>query len=295
MAIASNQLLQSLSALIDAAIEGKLRQLADAGYLTQSLDDVMRFLGGAVVRQEPIPLAALPWCNVVQPGKCHGLTRGRYRLFTQCQGNQVDGDYCKKCAKQIAENGTLTCGTVQTRMASDPMEYMTVQPFYAAMEQNGWTPDYVRQSVAFHGGTIDERNFEKATKKKSRGRPQTQTPMAGPTIDLPPVDTDEYPPPRRISVDFGSDDEQSPAAPAAPAAPRASAAPATPVAPAASASLAAAEEEEEEEEDDKPTTEQINKMNKADLTALCVKYNISTTGLTKLGEVKKAAITYLHG
>ena len=290
MAIATTEILLGLNALVADALAKKIRELADAGYLNQSFDQTMAFLSGKVhVVEEPLPLAALPWCNVIQPGKCRGLTRGRHRLYTQCQGNQVDGDYCKKCARQVAENGTLTCGTVDARMASDPMEYMNVQPFVVAMEQNGWTPDYVRYSVAHHGGTLDERNFEKVKKKTSRGRPQTQTPMAGPELHLPAV------------VDFGSDDEEAPAAHASHATTASLIASAIvePVEPRSAPNLGAAEEEEEEpeepEEEEKPTAEQINKMNKTDLTALCVKYNISTTGVTKVSDVKKAAIAHLHG
>jgi len=271
--IASTNVLQGLEAMLNDAIKDAVRRLVDAK-LVSDFDTAMRVLGGASVQQEPIPLAALPWCGLVKHDKCTGITRGRHRLYTQCQGSRSHGDYCKKCSGIIDKNGTLPCGTTTTRTASDAMEYMNVQPFFGVMEQNGWSADYVRFSVAQYGGTIDERNFVKAPKKSRRGRPTTTTPMAGPAMPtLHPVDAE--------------DDEEPPSPPYVP---EPFPPPNPPFEPVTESGAAAEEEEEEEEEtaaEPDPTTEQIGKMTKAQLAEVCGKYNISTIGPD--GKPKKVA------
>jgi hypothetical protein len=255
--IASNAVLQGLETMITAAVTDAVRKLVDAGLISDA-DAAMRVLGEVVVRQEPIPIAALPWCGMVQEDKCIGITRGRHRLFTQCQGSRSHGEYCKKCKGIFDKTGTLPCGTTHTRLAADPMDYMNVQPFLVVMEQNNWTPEYVRFSVAHHGGTLDERNFSKAPKKTRRGRPTTTTPMAGPPLPLRPVD-----------------EEPEPEVPEAP-----------PEAP----PVRAAESESEDESEpaaEPPTAEQINKMTKVQLAEVCATYNISTQGAD--GKPKKVA------
>jgi len=264
--------------MVNDAVTQAIHKLVDAGHLQLSVEDTMRFLGGAQVKQEPLPLAALPWCGVVQQDKCIGITRGRHRLFNQCQGSRSSGDHCKKCAKILETNGALPCGNVHTRMASDPMEYMNAQPFIGVMEQNGWSPEYVKFSVDHHGGTIDERNFVKTPKKSRRGRPSTTTAMAGPPLPvLRPVDEDEgetapliippAPPPAPTGEDWVSRN--------------------LPV-----AAAEATESEDEDEPEDEPdkitgvTSEQINKMSKTQLAELCTQYNIPTT---EGGKVKKVS------
>ena len=256
--IASTAVLQGLEAMLSTAVADAVRKLVEAGLLSDA-DAAMRVLGGVVVRQEPIPIAALPWCGMVQDDKCIGITRGRHRLFTQCQGSRSHGEYCKKCKSIVDKNGTLPCGTTHTRLAADPMDYMGVQPFVGVMEQNNWTPEYVRFSVAHHGGTLDERNFAKAPKKSRRGRPTTTMPMAGPPLPIRPVDEDEAPEPPPEPVRAAE--------------------------PAAEPDAESDAESEAEEAD--PTAEQISKMTKVQLAEVCAKYNIST--LAPDGKPKKVA------
>jgi len=149
---------------------------------------------GVQIKKEPIPLNALPWCGKVIPGKCRALAY-RGGLYTQCPQDDVDGGWCKKCAKQVAENGTPNNGDVDQRLACGLMSYKigkrSVIPYGDYMKRQKYTREEVEEAAARYGMKIDPVQFE----CKKRGRPTTTAPhMITPLQDLPvPGPSDSLP------------------------------------------------------------------------------------------------------
>lgn len=149
--------------------------------------EALAFVMGEVVKikKEPIPFTALPWCGKVLPHKCDGLAY-RGGLYVQCPQDKVNGRWCKKCARQVEENGTPTNGDVDQRKEFGLMSFKIgnrpVVPYGDFMKRHKYTREQVEESAALNGVTIDPVQYE----CKPRGRPKTNLPnMSTPLQELP--------------------------------------------------------------------------------------------------------------
>jgi hypothetical protein len=153
---------------------------------------------GVQIKKEILPRNALPWCGKVFDGDCLSLVY-KEGLYTQCPQEAVEGDngeggkkWCKKCAKQVAENGTPKNGDVFQRSACALMSYKVgkraVIPYGDYMKRHKISREEAEEAAAKYGMHIDPVQFE----CKKRGRPTTTLAhMITPTQDLPPAPEQE--------------------------------------------------------------------------------------------------------
>ena len=154
---------------------------------------------GMQIKKEILPRNALPWCGKVFDGDCLSLVY-KEGLYTQCPQEAVEGDngeggkkWCKKCAKQVAENGTPKNGDVFQRSACGLMSYKVgkraVIPYGDYMKRHKISREEAEEAAAKYGMHIDPVQFE----CKKRGRPTTTLAhMITPTQDLlPPPEAQE--------------------------------------------------------------------------------------------------------
>jgi len=153
---------------------------------------------GMQIKKEILPRNALPWCGKVFDGDCLSLVY-KEGLYTQCPQEAVEGDngeggkkWCKKCAKQVAENGTPKNGDVFQRSACALMSYKVgkraVIPYGDYMKRHKISREEAEEAAAKYGMHIDPVQFE----CKKRGRPTTTLAhMITPTQDLPPAPEQE--------------------------------------------------------------------------------------------------------
>ena len=158
------------------------------------LEEALAFVmgTGVQIKKEILPRNALPWCGKVFESECHSLVY-KEGLYTQCPQLAVEGDngdggkkWCKKCAKQVAENGTPKNGDVFQRGACGLMSYKVgkraVIPYGDYMKRHKISRQEAEEAAATYGMHIDPLQFE----CKKRGRPTTTLPhMITPTQDLP--------------------------------------------------------------------------------------------------------------
>ena len=158
------------------------------------LEEALAFVmgTGVQIKKEILPRNALPWCGKVFESDCHSLVY-KEGLYTQCPQLAVEGDngdggkkWCKKCAKQVAENGTPKNGDVFQRGACGLMSYKVgkraVIPYGDYMKRHKISRQEAEEAAATYGMHIDPLQFE----CKKRGRPTTTLPhMMTPTQDLP--------------------------------------------------------------------------------------------------------------
>jgi len=242
------------------AVEDAVKRLSQMyGFnADEALDALLS--GGVQVKPkiDVIPRNAMPWCGDVLGDKCKAIAYNS-GLFTQCPQNKKDGDWCTKCAKQVAEHGTPNNGDVDQRLACDLMSYAVgkrhVCSYLKYMDRHGYTREQVEESAKVYGLTIDPAQFE----CKSRGRPKTTAMhMTTPVQDLPVPDTKES----------EADAEEAEAA-EAPAEAAEAEAPKT-------ETTEPDEDELEEEEVGEHTAEEIEKMVIGDLRKLAESLGIAT-------------------
>lgn len=147
---------------------------------------------GVQIKKEILPRNALPWCGKVFEGDCLSLVY-KEGLYTQCPQEAVEGEdgeggkkWCKKCAKQVAENGTPKNGDVYQRSACGLMSYKVgkraVIPYGDYMKRHKISREEAQIAAEKYGMKIDPLQFE----CKKRGRPTTTLAhMITPTQELP--------------------------------------------------------------------------------------------------------------
>lgn len=245
------------------AVEDAVKRLSQMyGFNADEALDAM-LSGGVQVEKEKkvIPLNAMPWCGVVREDKCKAIAYNS-GLFTQCPQNNKDGDWCTKCAKQVAEHGTPNNGDVDQRLACGIMSYKvgkrSVCSYGDYMKRHGYTRKQVEESAKVYNLTIDPAQFE----CKSRGRPKTTAMhMTTPVQDLPVPDTKES--------EADEAEEADEPAEAAEEADKPAEAPKT-------EATEPDEDELEEEEVGEHTAEEIEKMVIGDLRKLAESLGIAT-------------------
>ena len=186
---------QAVSSIAHTVIEDTVKQLsAIYGFdVEEALGHILS--GGLKPTPEvkKIPRNAMPWCGEVISENCKALAYNS-GLFTQCPQKSKDGDWCTKCAKQVAKNGTPTNGDVDQRLACGLMAYKvgnrTTVPYADWMIKH--LPNHTRQDVEdsakLYGLTIDPVQFV----RKQRGRPKTTTMhMTTPSEELPLPEAEE--------------------------------------------------------------------------------------------------------
>jgi hypothetical protein len=130
--------------------------------------------GGVHLEKEVkiLPRHKLPYSGPVQ-GNCKGIIYGD-GLYPQCPGKPKDGDWCTKCAKQMAkdETETPTYGDIVQREDVDYFSYKVgsrgLKHYWNYMQKHGLTAHQVLASAELHGFTIDPRHLE--PKSIVRGR-----------------------------------------------------------------------------------------------------------------------------
>jgi len=188
----------AVSLIAKEAVKNAITKLSERDGF--DVEEAMAFvLGtGVQIKKEILPRNALPWCGKVFEGDCHSLVY-KEGLYTQCPQEAVEGDngeggkkWCKKCAKQVAENGTPKNGDVFQRNACGLMSYKVgkraVIPYGDYMKRHKISREEAEEAAAKYGMHIDPVQFE----CKKRGRPTTTLAhMITPTQDLPPVPQEE--------------------------------------------------------------------------------------------------------
>lgn len=232
-------------------------------------DDATAFLmsGGVYVKLPPLEKSKLPWCGVVDDSCCKAIVKNG-GLFTQCTSSPLDGGLCKKCAKDVEKNGTLTNGDVEARKVGDIMTYKVgnteVKPYIEYMTKNNITREQAEESAATYGLTIDPRQFE----KKKRGRKQAAERTMAPAVTSPPPGDSE------MTHELEEELVETVVSTDLPALHRERAAAAI-----AAIAVTAIASHSDEVEDDKPLTiKEINGMKKEDLHLVCTKHGISIEG-----------------
>ena len=158
----------------------------------------------AVVEKEstsrkPSPSFPLPFSGEFDDACCYGL-RQNQSLYTQCLVlRKGDASYCKSCQSQADKNasGEPDYGTIQQRMAVEPLEFVTAQGkiplhYTKTMKKLGLTREQVEEEAGKFGITVAECHFvepsagAKAPESK-KGRPKKEkmvVEVEGATNDL---------------------------------------------------------------------------------------------------------------
>ena len=172
------------------AVKNAIAKLADRNGF--DAEEALAFVmgTGVQIKKEILPRNALPWCGKIIEGDCLSLVY-KEGLYTQCPQEAVEGEngekkWCKKCAKQVAENGTPKNGDVFQRSECALMAYKVgkraVIPYGDYMKRHKIRREEAEEAAAKYGITIDPVQFE----CKKRGRPTTTLPhMITPTQELP--------------------------------------------------------------------------------------------------------------
>lgn len=122
-----------------------------------------------------VPAIPLPFCGVINDTWCHAIVKNS-KLFTQCTNlKNEQGDYCKKCSKIAAKEGSMPFGDIQERIECPLMEFkdpkgVQVVPYAVVMKKLNITPETAIAEAAKFGWTIDEAQFN--LPEKARGRPK---------------------------------------------------------------------------------------------------------------------------
>lgn len=122
-----------------------------------------------------VPDIPLPFCGVINDTWCQAIVKNS-KLFTQCTNLKNEtGDYCKKCSKIAAKEGTLPFGDIQARINQAPMEFkdpkgVSVVPYAIVMKKLNINRETAIAEAAKFGWTIDDAQFN--LPEKARGRPK---------------------------------------------------------------------------------------------------------------------------
>ena len=238
--------------IAEQAIEGVVAQLA--GKYGFDPEEAKAFLKGEISVTKEVPAKHLPWCGVKNTEFCDGIEFNS-GLYTQCGQKPAEGNWCKKCAKQVAQNGSPNNGDIDQRNACEGLYKIgkrTEIPYAKFMQRHGYTREGVEKAAAKLGLTVPDKHFEAYESKP--GRPATtKMRMETPLEELPEPPTESKIP-----------EEETPVETPAPVE--------TPV----ESTPTGLEDELEEEEVEEYTAEDIEKMMVPDLRKLAESCGIST-------------------
>jgi hypothetical protein len=176
--------------IAEQAIEGVVAQLAEKyGF---DPEEAKAFLKGDISITKEVPAKHLPWCGVKNAEFCDGI-EFNCGLYTQCGQKPAEGNWCKKCAKQVAQNGSPNNGDIDQRNACEGLYKIgkrTEIPYTKFMQRHGYTREGVEKAAAKLGLTVPAKHFEAYESKP--GRPATtKMRMETPLEDLPEPPTEE--------------------------------------------------------------------------------------------------------
>ena len=124
----------------------------------------------------------LPWCGEDEK-KCKNIKKNG-GLYTQCDVDVGDVEYCKVCEKSISKNGGVCeYGNVSERLSCGIMEYVDrkggkVKSYSEYMKKNKLERSDVEKYGQMCGVVIPACHFENAvSEKKKRGRPKSEQEM----------------------------------------------------------------------------------------------------------------------
>ena len=124
----------------------------------------------------------LPWCGEDEK-KCKNIKKNG-GLYTQCERDVENVEYCKGCEKSISKNGGVCeYGNVSERLSCGIMEYVDrkggkVKSYSEYMKKNKLERSDVEKYGQMCGVVIPACHFENdVSEKKKRGRPKSEQEM----------------------------------------------------------------------------------------------------------------------
>jgi hypothetical protein len=197
----TNAFENAASLIAQEAVKNAIAKLAERNGF--DAEEALAFVmgTGVQIKKEILPRNALPWCGKVFEDDCRALVY-KEGLYTQCPQEAVEGDdgegrkkWCKKCAKQVLENGTPKNGDVYQRSACALMAYKVGKraaiPYGDYMKRHKISREEAEIAAEKYGMKIDPVQFE----CKKRGRPTTTLAlMITPSQELPKVPEAEQEP-----------------------------------------------------------------------------------------------------
>ena len=124
----------------------------------------------------------LPWCGEDEK-KCKNIKKNG-GLYTQCDVDVENVEYCKACEKSISKNGGVCeYGSVSERLSCGIMEYVDrkggkVKSYSEYMKKNKLERSDVEKYGQMCGVVIPACHFENdVSEKKKRGRPKSEKEM----------------------------------------------------------------------------------------------------------------------
>ena len=153
-----------------------LLKLYRGGYMSvEGVSESKRILEKGIV---------LPWCGEDEK-KCKNIKKNG-GLYTQCDVDVENVEYCKVCEKSISKNGGVCeYGNVSERLSCGIMEYVDrkggkVKSYSEYMKKNKLERSDVEKYGQMCGVVIPACHFENAvSEKKKRGRPKSEQEMTG--------------------------------------------------------------------------------------------------------------------
>lgn len=154
----------SMTDMVKHLLRVGLDKLAAEGKLIGTVDEAMDLLDAVEVKEPVLEQAHLWWTGEVVEDNCKAICRAEGRML-QCPLKASGGDFCKKCARQISTKGKLSFGTVEDRLACDPLDYPGVKPYEVYAKRHNITDEQITQAEEVYG-------FKCPRADKKRGRPQ---------------------------------------------------------------------------------------------------------------------------
>ena len=151
-----------------------LLKLYRGGYMSaEGVSESKRILEKGIV---------LPWCGEDEK-KCKNIKKNG-GLYTQCDVDVENVEYCKACEKSISKNGGVCeYGSVSERLSCGIMEYVDrkggkVKSYSEYMKKNKLERSDVEKYGQMCGVVIPACHFENdVSEKKKRGRPKSEKEM----------------------------------------------------------------------------------------------------------------------
>lgn len=140
---------------------------------------------------------------------CNGI-RLNHGLYTQCTNDHMaSGEYCQTCQKQADVMGKPAYGTIEDRVACDPMEYRDpkgkkVVSYGNVLKKLGIDAEKARQEAARVGITLEDHHFTVVVGK--RGRPKKSNAISDTESDASDAPKKRGRPAKKKEVANGADD-----------------------------------------------------------------------------------------
>ena len=118
----------------------------------------------------------LPYNGEIVEKCCNALSFNG-GLYTQCENEKKNGDFCIKCQKVIDSFGQPIYGTIKERQKQDMFNYVDPKgnrqiPYLKFMKKHKLTKEQVLEEAEKLNITLDEKHFEEIIYNK-RGRPKS--------------------------------------------------------------------------------------------------------------------------